>query len=84
MFPCLLTSKYCCAKIFASQEAKMLPNKFRNIFVAETMFPSFPMHVFPNACRTETWLSRLGNNILSLNTNSANISNTLRFVPDNA
>ena len=62
----------------------MLPNKFRNIFVAATMFPSFPMNVFPNACVTETWLSRLGNNILSLNTNSANISDTLCFVQDNA
>ena len=30
---------------FASKEAKMFPNKFRNIFVAETMFPSCP-HVF--------------------------------------
>ena len=27
---------------FASQEAKMFPKKFRNNFVAETMFPSLP------------------------------------------
>ena len=49
--------KNCCAKIFASQEAKMFPNKFRNIFVAETMFPRLPTcfqmfsgrkHGFPN------------------------------------
>ena len=34
---------------FASQEAKMFPNKFRNIFVAETMFPSLPtcFQMFP-------------------------------------
>ena len=34
---------------FASQEAIMFPNKFKNIFVAETKFPSFPkcFQVFP-------------------------------------
>ena len=45
MFPsnvsCLPTSGNIVAETkFASQEAKMFPNKFRNIFVAETMFPS--------------------------------------------
>ena len=35
---------------FAFQEAKMFPKKFRNIFVAETMFPSLPTccQMFPN------------------------------------
>ena len=38
MFPCLLVSGNIVAETkFASQEAKMLPNKFGNIFVAETM-----------------------------------------------
>ena len=34
---------------FSSQEAKVFPNKFRNIFVAETMFPSLPtrFQMFP-------------------------------------
>ena len=41
MFPCLLTSENIGAETkFASQEAKMFAHKFRNIFVAETMFPS--------------------------------------------
>ena len=44
---------------FASQEAKMFPNKFRNILVAETMFPSLPtcFQTFP---KRETLFSRLG------------------------
>ena len=44
---------------FASQEAKMFPNKFRNIFVAETMFRSLPrcFQMFPTR---ETLFSRLG------------------------
>ena len=43
MFPCLPTSENIVAKTkFASQEAKMFPNKFRNIFVKETMFPGLP------------------------------------------
>ena len=43
MFPCLPTSGNIVAETkFASQEAKMFPNKFRNIFVAETMFDSLP------------------------------------------
>ena len=42
---------------FASQEAKMFPNKFGNIFVAETMFPSLPtcFEMFPTP---ETLFSR--------------------------
>ena len=54
MFPIkvslLLTSGNIVAETkFASQEAKMFPNKFRNIFVAETMFPGLPkcFQVFP-------------------------------------
>ena len=47
MFPIkvslLLTSGNIVAETkFASQEAKMFPNKFRNIFVAKTMFPGLP------------------------------------------
>ena len=43
MFPCLPTPGNIVAETkFASREAKMFPNKFRNIFVAETMFPKFP------------------------------------------
>ena len=41
MFPYLPTSGNIVAKTeFASKEAKMFLNKFRNIFVAEAMFPS--------------------------------------------
>ena len=60
MFPCLPTSGNIVAETkFASQEAKMFPNKFRNIFVAETMFPSLPtcFQVLP---ARETLFSRLG------------------------
>ena len=60
MFPCLPTSGNIVAEIkFASQEAKMFPKKFRNIFVAETMFPSLPtcFQMFP---ARETLFSRLG------------------------
>ena len=41
------------------QEAKMFPKKFRNIFVAETMFPSLPtcFQMFP---ARETLFPRLG------------------------
>ena len=48
MFPLIVSlfahhRKHCYAKTkFASQEAKMFPNKFRNIFVKETMFPGLP------------------------------------------
>ena len=43
MFPCLPTPGNIVAETkFASWEAKMFPDKFRNIFVAETMFPSLP------------------------------------------
>ena len=43
MFPSLPTTGNIVAETkFASREAKMFPNKFRNIFVAETMFPSLP------------------------------------------
>ena len=61
MFPCLPTSENIVAETkFASQEAKMFPKKIdRNIFVAETMFPSFPkcFQMFP---ARETLFSRLG------------------------
>ena len=60
MFPCLWTSGNVGAETkFASQEAKMFPNKFRNIFVAETMFPSLPtcFQIFPTR---EALFSRLG------------------------
>ena len=43
MFPCLPTPGNIVVETkFASWEAKMFPDKFRNIFVAETMFPSLP------------------------------------------
>ena len=46
MFPCLPTSGNIVGETkFASQEAKMFPNKFRNISVEETMFLVCP-HVF--------------------------------------
>ena len=45
MFPCLPTSGKIVAETkFAFQEAKMFPKKFRNVFVADTMFPSFPRY----------------------------------------
>ena len=59
MFPCLPTSENIVAETkFASQEAKVFPKKFRNIFVAKTMFPSFPkcFQMFP---ARETLFSRL-------------------------
>ena len=60
MFPCLPTSVNIVAEIkFASQEAKMFSNKFRNIFVAETMFPSFST-CFQMFLGGETLFSRLG------------------------
>jgi hypothetical protein len=42
MFPSLSTPGNVAETKFASREAKIFPNKFRNIFVAETMFPSLP------------------------------------------
>ena len=60
MFPCLPTSGNIVAETkFPSQEAKMFPNKFRNISVAETMFPSLPtcFQMFPTR---ETLFFRLG------------------------
>ena len=52
MFPCLPASGNVVA------ETKMFPNKFRNIFVAETMFPSLSarFRVFQGR---ETLFSRL-------------------------
>ena len=58
--PCLPTSGNIVAETkFASYESKMFPNKFRNILVAETMFPSLPtrFQMFPTR---ETLFSRLG------------------------
>ena len=41
MSPCLPTSGNIVAETkFAFQEAKMFPNKFRNIFIAETGLPT--------------------------------------------
>ena len=60
MFSCLPTWGNIVAETkFASQEAKMFPNKFRNIFVGETMFPILPtcFQMFPVR---ETLFSRLG------------------------
>ena len=46
MYPCLPTSGNIVAEAkFASQEENMFPNKFRNIFVAETMFRTW-FHLF--------------------------------------
>ena len=50
MFPYSLTSGNIVAETkFVFQEAKMFPNKFKNIFVAEAMFPSLPtcFQMFP-------------------------------------
>ena len=44
---------------FASWEAKMYPNKFRNIFVEETLFPILPT-CFQMFRARETLFSRLG------------------------
>ena len=60
MRPCLLTSGNIVAETkFASHEAKMFPNKFRDIFIAEAMFPSLlaRFQVFPVQ---KTLFSRLG------------------------
>ena len=59
----------------------MFPNKFRNIFVAETIFPGLPacFRVFPGQ---ETLFSRLGMLEQCFKT-SAIINNTLRFVRAN-
>ena len=68
MFLCLPTSgniNIVAETKFPSQEAKMFHNKFRNISIAETMFPSLPTcfqmfptretYCFPNwACSSET------------------------------
>ena len=59
MFLCLPTSGNIVAETkFASQETKMFPNKFRNVFVAETMFTGFPacFQMFPTR---ETLFSQL-------------------------
>ena len=60
MFPCLPTSGNIVAETkFASQEAKMFPNKFGNIFVAETMCSSMPT-CYPMFLARETLFFRLG------------------------
>ena len=62
MFPCLPTSGNIVAETqFASQEEKMFPNKFRNIFVAETMFPGLPscFQMFPARETLFSWLGAL-------------------------
>ena len=80
MFPRLPTSGNIVAETkFVSQEAKMFPKKFRNIFVAETMFPSFGtcFQLFP---ARETLFSRLGKFKKCFKTK---LNNTLRFVRAN-
>ena len=60
MFPSLPTLGNIAAETkFASQEAKMFPNKFRNIFAAERIFPDLRtcFQMFPTL---ETFTSRLG------------------------
>ena len=60
MFPRLPTSENIVAETkFASQEAKMFPNKFRNSFVAETMLPGLPT-CFQVFSARETLFSQLG------------------------
>ena len=60
MFPCLPTLGNIVAESkFASQEAKMFPNKFRNIFTAEAIFPSLST-CFQMFLTRETLFSRLG------------------------
>ena len=34
--------KHCYGNQFAFQETRMFPNKFKNILVAQTMYPSLP------------------------------------------
>ena len=59
-FPCLpTTGNFVAEIIFASQEAKMFPKKFRNIFVPEPIFPSLPT-CFQMFSTRETLFSRLG------------------------
>ena len=82
-FPCLPTSGNIVAETkFASREAKMFPNKFRNIFVAETMFPSFPT-CFQMFSTRETLFSRSGKYKKCFFHYSGNINNILRFVRTN-
>ena len=58
-FPCLPTSENIVAETkFASQEAKMFPNKFRNIYVAQTMFLSL-LTCFQMFSARETLFPRL-------------------------
>ena len=65
MFPinvslCAHLGKHCFQKQnLLPMKRKMLPNKFKNIFVAEIMFPSLPtcFQMFP---ARETLFSRLG------------------------
>ena len=59
----------------------MFPNKFRNIFVAETMFPSLPtcFQVFPK----RNIVFPIGNVQTMFTDYSGNINNTLRFVRAN-
>ena len=60
MFPCLPTSRNIVAETkLACKEAKMFPNKFINIFVVETMFPSLPT-CYRMFLARETLFSRLG------------------------
>ena len=44
----------------------MFPNKFRNIFVAETMFPSLPTSFQMFAAR-KTWFSRFSKDLPNMN-----------------
>ena len=81
MFPCLPTSGNVAETKFASQEAKMFSKKLRNIFVAETMFPSLSIcfQMFP---ARETLFSRLGTFKQCFKT-IVQTNNTLRFVRAN-
>ena len=64
MFPCLSTPGNIVAETkFASREAKMFPDKFRNIFVAETMFPSLPRALLFDFKRKPTGRGRRLNEI---------------------
>ena len=82
MFPCLSPLGNIAVETnFATQGAKMFPNKFRNIFVAETIFPSLPT-CYQMFIARGTLFSRSGMLKQCFKT-SANINNTLRFVQAN-
>ena len=68
---------------FASQEAKVFPNKFRNIFVAETILVSQFARMFSNVSNTSHIVFPIGHVQTMFKDYSANINNTSRLVRAN-